>query len=142
MNGMDKDKQAQVESQFADGMSKPASEQDIQGVLSKERRIMELMKKLGERMDDVKLLWSMLVDYKKGRYPNVPWKLIASIVFFFVYLVNPFDIIPDAIPVLGFTDDIGVLSLVLASFASDIDDYKKWLAANPKPNLIIEQKDI
>ena len=142
MNGMDEDKQAQVESQFADGMSKPASEQDIQGVLSKESRIMELMKKLGERMDDVKLLWSMLVDYKKGRYPNVPWKLIASIVFFFVYLVNPFDIIPDAIPVLGFTDDIGVLSLVLASFASDIDDYKKWLAANPKPNLIIEQKDI
>ena len=142
MNGMDKEKQARVESQLADGMSKPASEQDIQDILNKEDKIKELMKKLGGRIDDVKLLWSMLVDYKKGKYPNVPWKLIASIVFFFVYLVNPFDIIPDVFPVLGFTDDASVLALVLACFASDIDDYKKWLAANPRPELITEQKDI
>ena len=142
MEGMDQKKQAQVESQLADGMSKPASEQEIQDVLSKEGKVVALMKKLGTRMEDVKLLWSMLVDYKKGRYPNVPWKLIASIVFFFVYLVNPFDVIPDVFPVLGLTDDAAVLGLVLAAFTSDIDTYKAWLAANPNPDAINEQKDV
>ena len=142
MNGMDEEKQAQVESQLADGMSKPASDAEIQDVLSKEGKVRELMKRLGARMDDVKLLWSMLVDYKKGRYPNVPWKLIASIVFFFVYLVNPFDVIPDVFPILGLTDDAAVLGLVLAAFTSDIDTYKAWLAANPNPDAITEQKDV
>ena len=142
MSEMDKEKQAQVESQFADGMSKPASDADIQDVLSNEGKVVALMKRLGTRMEDVKLLWSMLVDYKKGRYPNVPWKLIASIVFFFVYLLNPFDVIPDVFPVLGLTDDAAVLGLVLAAFTSDIDNYKEWLAIHPNPDAINEQKDI
>ena len=142
MKEMDEEKQAKVESQLADGMTKPASDADIQDVLSKEGKVKALMKKLGTRMDDVKLLWNMLVDYKKGRYPSVPWKLIASIVFFFVYLVNPFDVIPDVFPVLGFTDDAAVLGLVLAAFTSDIDAYKTWLANNPSPDHISETKDI
>ena len=142
MDGMDEEKQAKVESQLADGMSKPASEEQIQDVLGKKGRIMELMKKLGESMDDVKLLWNMLVDYKKGRYPNVPWKLIASIVFFFVYLVNPFDVIPDTIPIFGLTDDVAVLGLVLKCFSSDLNAYKEWLAQNPNSDQIIEVKDI
>ena len=139
---MDREKQAKVESQLADGMAKPASDADIQDVLSKEGKVKALMKKLGTRMDDVKLLWSMLVDYKKGRYPNVPWKLIASIVCFFAYLLNPFDVIPDVFPILGFTDDAAVLGLVLAAFTSDIDNYKTWLAANPNPDAIKEKKDV
>ena len=142
MEGMDEEKQAQVESQLADGMSKPASDADIQDVLSNEGKVVALMKRLGTRIEDVKLLWSMLVDYKKGRYPNVPWKLIASIVFFFVYLLNPFDVIPDVFPVLGLTDDAAVLGLVLAAFTSDIDNYKEWLAIHPNPDAINEQKDI
>lgn len=142
MNGMDNEKQAKVESQLADGMSKPASEEQIKDVLSNEGKIKELMRRLGGRIDDVKLLWNMLVDYKKGRYPNVPWKLIASIVFFFVYLVNPFDVIPDVFPVLGLTDDAAVLGLVLAAFTSDIDEYKEWLVHNPSPDHISETKDI
>ena len=142
MNGMDNEKQAKVESQLADGMSKPASEEQIKDVLSNEGKIKELMRRLGGRIDDVKLLWNMLVDYKKGRYPNVPWKLIASIVFFFVYLVNPFDVIPDVFPILGLTDDAAVLGLVLAAFTSDIDEYKEWLVHNPSPDHISETKDI
>ena len=115
---------------------------EIQDVFSKESKIKALMARLGSRIDDVKLLWDMLVDYKKGRYPNVPWKLIASIVFFFLYLANPFDIIPDVFPILGLTDDAAVLGLVLAAFTKDIDEYKEWLAHNPNADHITEKKDI
>ena len=130
MHELDEEKQVKIESQLASGMDKPASDEQIQDVVDKKGKILQLMVKLGEHMDDVKLLWSMLIDYKKGRYKTVPWKLIASIVFFFVYLVNPFDVVPDALPILGLTDDVAVLALVLKCFASDIADYKKWLVEN------------
>ena len=68
----------------------------------------------------------MMIDYKEGRYPNVPWRLIGSIVFAFVYLLMPVDVIPDIIPILGFTDDIAVFGLVLKSFEHDIEAYKAW----------------
>jgi len=44
----------------------------------------------------------------------------------FIYLLSPLDVIPDVIPVLGFTDDVSVFGLVLAGFAKEIQDYKDW----------------
>ncbi len=128
---MDAEKQAKIESQLADGLQNAPTEGEINDLVSKEDRVKALFKKLGERVSDVKLLWNMLLDYKDGKYKQLPWKLVAGIVFFFVYLLNPIDVIPDVIPVFGFTDDLGVLGLVLAAFASDIDAYKTWLATQP-----------
>ena len=130
MSELDEDKQAKLEGQLAGGMEKPVSEAQVDDLISKEDRIKALFKKLGSRVEDVKLLWNMLVDYKNGKYKELPWKLVAAIVFFFVYLLNPFDLIPDVFPILGFTDDLGVLGLVLAAFSADIDAYKRWLAKN------------
>ena len=92
--------------------------------------VAEPVAKSGISKEETELLWNMLVDYKNGKYKELPWKLVAAIVFFFVYLLNPFDLIPDVFPILGFTDDLGVLGLVLAAFTSDIDAYKRWLANN------------
>ncbi len=38
------------------------------------------------------------------------------------YLVSPIDAIPDLTPVLGYTDDMGVVVAALAAVASCIDD--------------------
>lgn len=38
------------------------------------------------------------------------------------YLLNPFDCVADIIPVLGYTDDIGVLSFALVSIGAHISD--------------------
>ncbi len=124
-----KAQQQQIKDKLAKGMEKPPSDDDVRVLFNKEDKIMALFRKLGERVGDVKLLWSMLVDYKNGTYTNVPWKLMAAVVFFFTYLLLPFDVIPDFIPFVGFTDDLGVLGLVLAGFTADIDAYKEWLAS-------------
>ena len=99
---------------------------DMNDVAGKKDEVWRLLGKLGSKAADIKLLWNMMIDYKEGRYPNVPWRLIGSIVFAFVYLLMPVDVIPDIIPILGFTDDIAVFGLVLKSFEHDIEAYKAW----------------
>ena len=99
---------------------------DMNDVAGKKDKVWGLLGKLGSKAADIKLLWNMMIDYKEGRYPNVPWRLIGSIVFAFVYLLMPVDVIPDIIPILGFTDDIAVFGLVLTSFEHDLEAYKAW----------------
>ena len=122
------EEQSQIESRLAKGLEKAPTEEDVRKLAEKEDNVKALFRKLGERVDDVKLLWSMLIDYKNGIYTNVPWKLMAGVVFFFTYLLLPLDVIPDVLPMVGFTDDLGVLALVLAAFTADIDAYKEWLS--------------
>ena len=38
------------------------------------------------------------------------------------YLILPLDAIPDALPVVGFTDDLGVLVAAVAAIAAHIDE--------------------
>ncbi len=55
-----------------------------------------------------KIMFAMLKDVKKGNYPNVPWFTIASIVVALLYVFNPFDLVPDFIPGVGYIDDLAV----------------------------------
>ena len=71
-------------------------------------------------------MWSLLQDYWRGEYKNVPWKLIAALGFAVAYLVSPLDVIPDFLPIVGFVDDTAVFALTIAAFKSEIDTYKKW----------------
>jgi uncharacterized membrane protein YkvA (DUF1232 family) len=48
--------------------------------------------------------------------------LVASV----LYLVSPFDLIPDSIPVLGLVDDASVLTCVARSNLSLISNFRKW----------------
>lgn len=43
------------------------------------------------------------------------WGVRARLWFLLVYLASPIDLIPDFIPVIGFADDVLVMSLVLRS---------------------------
>ncbi|MBQ6473211.1 MAG: DUF1232 domain-containing protein [Victivallales bacterium] len=124
-----------ISGKLNNALQTPPSEEKINELTAKESKVKALFKKLGEHIDDVKLLWDMLLDYKNGLYKDVPWKLIAG-VFFFTYLLLPLDVIPDFIPVVGFADDIGVLGLVLAGFTSDIAAYKKWRDEHKSPTQI------
>lgn len=75
---------------------------------------------------DVKLLIEMIRNYWNGVYRKMPWWVIASVVFALLYVLNPIDLIPDIIPVLGLTDDAAVLALCLAMTEKDILKYQNW----------------
>jgi uncharacterized membrane protein YkvA (DUF1232 family) len=49
-----------------------------------------------------------------------------------LYAIWPFDVIPDAIPVLGWLDDVGVLSLAIAAIWGDVKRHAALLEAQPQ----------
>lgn len=76
-----------------------------------------------------KVMFGMLKDYRKGIYSDVPWFTIAAIAFGLLYILNPFDIIPDFIPGIGYVDDFAVLTFSLRFIETDIHKYLDWKLA-------------
>jgi len=80
--------------------------------------------------EDVKLLIEMVKDYKSGAYRQVPYWAVTAVVFTLLYLSNPFDIIPDFIPILGLTDDIAIISVCLILIERELKAYREWKTGN------------
>ena len=106
------------------------SPKDLEKVMADAQTAEEKGGKLGEQIENFKLLWSLLKDYYNGTYRNVPWKFIAAIGFAVAYLISPIDVIPDFIPLVGYVDDAAVFGLVVKSFMSEIEEYKNWKKNN------------
>jgi len=71
-------------------------------------------------------LGMLLRDYVYGRYTEVPWWLIASVVFAILYVLSPLDLVPDCIPVIGQLDDVAVVLLCLKSMTTELEKYRRW----------------
>jgi uncharacterized membrane protein YkvA (DUF1232 family) len=71
--------------------------------------------------------WALVVYYAL-QSPALPWKDKAKIVAALAYLLLPFDLLPDAIPVVGIIDDAAILWAVLRLLVV-IDDSIKAQAA-------------
>jgi hypothetical protein len=67
--------------------------------------------------DKVQRLWALIKD------PNAGWGSKALAIAALIYLISPLDAIPDLIPVLGLTDDAGVIIAAAAKLASDLRKY-------------------
>ncbi|MDT0689498.1 YkvA family protein [Salegentibacter sp. F188] len=76
-----------------------------------------------------KLMFGMLQDYRSGTYRNIPWFSIAAITFAFLYILNPFDIVPDFIPGLGYIDDFAIMTITLRFLETDLHSYLDWKLA-------------
>ena len=75
---------------------------------------------------DIKDLFLMLKDYLIGRYREIPFWMIAAIAGVLIYIINPLDIVPDVIPVLGLIDDMLVFLLCISVVRLELNKYRKW----------------
>lgn len=57
--------------------------------------------------------------------PNLPGKTKATIIGALGYLISPLDLVPDVIPVVGYTDDAGAVALAIAMAQAFIDQKVK-----------------
>jgi uncharacterized membrane protein YkvA (DUF1232 family) len=71
-------------------------------------------------------LGRMIKAYALGQYREVPWKTLLLIAAAVIYFVNPIDLIPDWIPALGLTDDLGILMMVYKSAQHEVDKFLAW----------------
>lgn len=73
-----------------------------------------------------KIMLAMLKDIRNGSYHEIPWFSVASIALALLYVLNPLDVIPDFIPVIGYIDDMFVMSLALGWVETDLHKYLDW----------------
>jgi uncharacterized membrane protein YkvA (DUF1232 family) len=102
---------------------------DVDVVMNNQKEISEKLNNSGVLKKYVelgKIMLGMLSDYRKGIYTKLPLFTIAAIAFAFLYLLNPFDIVPDFIPGLGYIDDMAVFTFALRFIESDLHKYLDW----------------
>jgi uncharacterized membrane protein YkvA (DUF1232 family) len=71
-------------------------------------------------------LWRFVRAWRDGAYRNVPWKSIVVAIAGLFYFLDPIDIIPDFIPVIGYLDDGVVLAFVARTIHSDLEKFREW----------------
>ncbi|MFO7720697.1 MAG: YkvA family protein [Gillisia sp.] len=118
-----------IDEEYVSGEIIKINKDDVEVAMSSQEAIADkivnsgLLKKYTELG---KVMFGMLKDYRKGIYTNVPWFTIAAIAFTFLYVLNPFDLIPDFIPVIGYIDDFAVFTFGLKFIESDLHKYLDW----------------
>lgn len=77
-------------------------------------------------ISDGKLLMALLKDYRAGNYRRALYGTIAAAAFALIYVFNPFDIVPDVLPLIGAVDDASVVAACLMLIERDLLKYRDW----------------
>jgi len=64
--------------------------------------------------------------YFRGEYRNISREGLLWIITALNYFVDPFDLIPDEVPFLGFVDDATVMQFAVARTRATLDDFMTW----------------
>lgn len=105
------------------------TEDDLANALGNREAI--IRKVLGSRhlarfISDVKLLFELLRDHISRRYASVPWHTLAAAAALLLYILNPFDMVPDFIPGVGYIDDGAMVMLAMKMVGRDLEKYRLW----------------
>ncbi len=77
-------------------------------------------------MDEFRTLVRLVVAYARGHYRDIPPASLVTVVAGLIYVVSPLDVIPDLVPVLGFSDDAVVIGWVIKSVREELDAFRAW----------------
>ncbi len=85
----------------------------------------------GKLLTKLRLLWMVVADYASGRYRKVPWRSVVVCAAAMAYVISPFDLIPDWIVPIGWTDDLLVLALAWGVVKKELREYCAWKGLSP-----------
>lgn len=88
--------------------------------------------KVGKDLSYVPTLVSLVRSYAKKDYPGIPLESVIVIVSALLYVLSPFDLFPDPLPVVGLLDDGAVLLYALKFVKDDVAKYISWQEQNGK----------
>jgi len=76
--------------------------------------------------DDLTAMFRLIGHLCSGTYRRVPVRSLLVLVAGLLYFVWPFDLVPDAIPIVGWLDDVTLLAFVIRSIRFDLDAFQQW----------------
>ena len=85
----------------------------------------------GKVLTKLRLLWMLVGDYAAGRYRRVPWRSVVLCAAALAYVISPFDLIPDWLVPIGWTDDLVVLALAWGMVKRELREYCAWKGVSP-----------
>ena len=97
-------------------------------------KLIRLTPKLTELPALVRTAPAMFRDLFARRYRQIPAATIVGGILGLAYLINPFDFIPDILPIVGLVDDTLILGIFLTLLGRDVKKYLLWKNPHdPKP---------
>lgn len=81
---------------------------------------------LGNPIQRAKALPRLWKTWRSGKYPDLPRSQVMMWAVALVYLVSPIDLVPELLPVIGVTDDAGVMVWLLSSLSVASGSYLRW----------------
>lgn len=124
IKAIDKNKEKAI--QFID------DDEKVEETLQDFEKRLKLIPKIGGRASDVAVMLSMVRAYVKKQYRQVPKTSILLAIATGIYVVNPFDVMPDVLPFVGYVDDAAAIGMLLQSIHMDLGKYKEWQKENGK----------
>ena len=80
---------------------------------------------LKSALKNVRVLYALFKDAINGKY-KLPPASVAMIGGGLLYFILPADLIPDFIPLIGYLDDMAVLTTIMNSLNKEIKEYRIW----------------
>ena len=99
---------------------------EVGRILEEANKKLDSIPDIRGKISYIPALFSLVGDYIKGNYRQVPVKTIIAIVGGLIYFVAPGDLIPDYIVGIGYLDDISVIEMCWRFVRSDIERYMEW----------------
>lgn len=81
---------------------------------------------LSKIRDSLCLLWRYLEAVTSKRYTDYSVWALTKIVAVLIYVVNPFDLIPDVIFWAGWLDDILAVGYVISLTTEELEKFQVW----------------
>ncbi len=78
-------------------------------------------------LNKIVTLAKLLKFYATGEYRDLEIKNVIILITTLIYFLSPIDLIPDFIPLLGFADDIALVTFVSNSVSVEIEKFELWL---------------
>ncbi len=87
--------------------------------------------KFKQVFDVARTLVRLVRNYISGSYRQVDTSTIVAGLAVLLYTLSPIDLVPDFVPVVGFLDDLALISWFVEKFQDEIRRFREWEAANP-----------
>ena len=105
---------------------------ELESFLQRLEKKLKTIPVAGDKLAVLPIMISLVRNYIKKEYTDVPIGTVIAIVSALIYVLSPADFIPDSIPGIGYLDDAAVVTACWKLVKSDIEEYKRWRQVNGK----------